>query len=94
MSYIPIGMYLAGTDPTNKLSYLKVDQISPTGGALISFHAVSNRTYSVEYKDGLNAPAWARLTDVVARNADWTATATDPAPGTNRYYRLVVPRQP
>jgi len=86
--------YLAGTDPTNKLSYLKVEQISPTGGALITFQAVSNRTYTVEYKDGLDAPAWARLTDVVARKVDWTATATDPAPGTNRYYRLVVPRRP
>ncbi len=85
--------YIAGTNPTNAASYLKVETVSPTGGAAISFLAVSNRTYTVEYKDGLDTLIWTRLGDVVPKNVNWTATITDPSPGTNRYYRLATPRR-
>lgn len=85
--------YIAGTNPTNSASYLKVESVEPTGGMAISFLAAANRTYTVEYKDGLNTVLWTRLGDVVPRNVDWTATLTDPAPGTNRYYRLATPRR-
>ena len=35
--------YVAGTDPTNSSSYLKVQQITDTGPATINFLAASNR---------------------------------------------------
>jgi hypothetical protein len=85
--------YVAGTNPTNAASYLKVSRAVPGQAAEISFEAVSNRTYSVYYKDDLAAALWTRLTDVVARNANWTAVVADPAPGTNRFYRIAVPRE-
>jgi hypothetical protein len=86
--------YRAGTDPTDPTSYLKVTRISPAGGARIEFNAVSNRTYSVEFKDGIDTALWTRLVDVLARGTNWAAAVVDPSPGTNRYYHLVTPKQP
>jgi hypothetical protein len=83
--------YIAGTNPTNSASYLKVGEIESTGGATISFPAMANKTYTVEYKDGLDTVIWNRLVDIVARRTDWTATVVDPLPSPNRYYRIVTP---
>jgi hypothetical protein len=86
--------YTAGTNPTNAASYLKVGGINPNGGADVTFEAMANKTYTVEYRDGLDTLIWTPLGDVVARGSNWVATVTDPAPGANRYYRLVTPRRP
>jgi hypothetical protein len=45
--------FLAGTDPTNPSSYLKIDSITADGMATLVFGAISNRTYSVQYSDAL-----------------------------------------
>lgn len=86
--------YTAGTNPTDASSYLKVETIVPTGGARVSFNAVSNHSYTVEYRDGIDAGVWNRLGDIVPRNVNWTATITDPVPTTNRYYRIATPKRP
>jgi hypothetical protein len=86
--------YLAGTDPTNSLSYLKIDSIVAGGGATITFGAVSNKTYSIEYTDALRAGSWSRLTDLVARPTNRTETLVDPVFTTNRFYRVATPRRP
>jgi len=85
--------YIAGTDPHNPLSYLKVDSITPQGGASLNFQAVSNRTYSVLYSDSL-PPTWAKLISVPARATNWSATVTDPSGRPTRYYRLQTPLTP
>ena len=85
--------YIAGTDPTNALSYLRVDRISHVDSTAIEFMAVSNKTYSVQYNDSLGITAWLRLADIVARTTNHVETITDPNATTNRYYRLVTPRQ-
>ncbi len=85
--------YLAGTNPQDALSYLKVDQI--TGGpATLQFSAVSNRTYSVQFKGSLDAPAWRKLIDVGARSTNRIETIIDPDPTPGRFYRLATPVQP
>ena len=85
--------YLAGTNPQDALSYLKVDQI--TGGpATLQFSAVSNRTYSVQFKGSLDAPTWQKLIDVGARSTNRIETVTDPDPTPGRFYRLATPGQP
>jgi hypothetical protein len=85
--------YVAGTNPTNAASYLKVDSIPVGNGASLSFIAVSNRSYTVLYKDDLSLANWSRFSDILARGTNWDATVLDPSPGTNRYYRIVTPRQ-
>jgi hypothetical protein len=87
--------YIAGTDPTNALSYLHIPALT-TGASLttLQFMAVSNRSYTVEYSDALGTGPWSRLADVVVRTNSRIETVVDPSAHTNRFYRLVTPRQP
>ena len=86
--------YLAGTDPTNAQSYLKVDLTATANQPTITFGAVSNLTYTVEYTDQLEGNQWRKLVDVPARSDNHVETVVDPGWTTNRFYRLATPRQP
>ena len=86
--------FLAGTDPTNAASVLRVVIPSTTGGVQISFGAISNRTYSVLYRDTPGGGLWNKLGDVPARAINRVETFLDPDWTTNRFYRAVVPWQP
>jgi hypothetical protein len=86
--------YIAGTDPLDPASCLKVSQVSVSSPALITFEAIANKTYTVEYTDDLNAGAWQRLADLIASSTNRMATIADPAPATNRFYRIATPRTP
>ncbi len=86
--------YLAGTDPTNNLSYLRINSLSVGSGATLVFGAVSNKTYTIEYTDTLGGAPWLRLTNVLGRPADRAETVFDPGYTTNRYYRVVTPHRP
>ena len=62
--------------------------------ATIHFQAVSNRSYTVQYSDSLNPPAWQHLEHVVARQTNYIATVNDPASVPKRFYRLATPAIP
>ena len=85
--------YLAGTDPTNKFSYLKIEQTITPGVAMVQVAAVSNRTYTVQFTDNLNAGAWSRLGNIAARANNRVESFIDPTWTTNRFYRVVLPAQ-
>jgi hypothetical protein len=86
--------YLAGTDPSDPQSYLKIERIEATGSATLWFNAASNKTYTVEYTDALGSAGWSKLADVVARSTNRTESVFDPASVAHRSYRLITPRQP
>jgi len=86
--------FVAGTDPTNSASYLRIEQAITPGTARVLVAAVSNRTYTVQFTDNLNAGTWSRLGDIVARANNRVESFTDPAWTSNRLYRVVIPRQP
>jgi hypothetical protein len=86
--------YLAGTDPTDPLSYLKIQSASTGSPAVVQFLAVSNHTYSVQYTDRLGGVPWINLGDTLARTTNRVESFTDAGFTTNRFYRLVTPRQP
>jgi hypothetical protein len=83
--------YLAGTDPRNPNNFLRIDSIVAGTGATLHFGAISNRTYTVQYADGLSLTNWLRLADVLARSTNRLETIVDAVPGTNRYYRVTTP---
>ena len=83
--------YLAGTDPTNAASYLRVDLSVTPGQATVLFNAVSNKNYSVRYTDRLNSGQWLKLGDVLAHNTNRVAALIDNSWTTNRFYQLVTP---
>ncbi|HYV30506.1 MAG TPA: hypothetical protein VEO53_05280, partial [Candidatus Binatia bacterium] len=86
--------YLAGTDPTNALSRLRLDLTTALGSTTLQFEAVSNRTYTVQYSDGPTGSPWLKLADVVARTNNRVETFLDPGWTTNRFYRVATPRRP
>jgi hypothetical protein len=86
--------YLAGTDPSDPASFLKIDQTTVPGAATVLFGAVPGKTYTVQYTDRLPDGAWRTLADIVSKPAIRVETILDPNWSTNRYYRVVTPRQP
>ncbi|HXJ76568.1 MAG TPA: immunoglobulin domain-containing protein, partial [Candidatus Dormibacteraeota bacterium] len=66
--------FVAGTDPTDPWSFLRIDPLDPGAGAnaKLTFLAVSNRTYSVEFNDAFPAIAgtWATLANIPARTSN------------------------
>jgi hypothetical protein len=86
--------YIAGTDPNDPSSYLKVDSINAGTEATLRFNAASNRTYSVQFTDSLGSGIWQRLTDVVGQTNAHMEVITDRNYTTNRFYRLATPEQP
>ena len=86
--------YLAGTDPIDSQSYLRIDQSTVANQTTLLVAAVSNRTYSVQFSDSLAAGSWNNLVRLAARPTNRVESIPDPTGTTNRYYRVVLPAQP
>jgi len=86
--------HLAGTDPLDPQSYLRLDQSTAPGQAALLVAAVSNRTYSVQFSDSLAAGSWNSLARLAGRPTNRVETILDPGWTTHRFYRLVHPAQP
>jgi len=88
--------YLAGTDPHNAQSYLRLESITRAAGAVsLSFVAAAGRSYSIQYRPGLATGDWQKLTDVEASSVTALMQVSDPAASSAaRFYRLVTPKQP
>src|SRR5262249_19703853 len=84
--------YMAGTDPNDPLSYLKVDQAQPDPASnqwvRIEFHAVAAHTYTVQSSDKPTGGPWTKVADVPARatNAPVSVYDTRPAGAAPRYF--------
>lgn len=90
-----LGEYRAGTNPTNAASCLKVESVTHANGqTTVSFHAVSNQTYTVEWCADLGG-TWTKLTDLIARTNSRVESVTDSsARDAARFYRVCNPRRP
>ncbi len=88
--------YRAGTDPNDLASHLRLNPLLPsTGSNLLSFVAMSNRNYTVQFRESPSAGLWTRLGDVFAAASNRTATVPDPYPASiGRIYRVVTPLLP
>jgi len=86
--------YFAGTDPTNALSRLTVSLSGAPLSSAVSFPALSNRTYTVQFTDDLSMGIWSTLADVISRTNNRVESVNDSGVATNRAYRVVTPRQP
>jgi hypothetical protein len=84
--------YVAGTDPTDPLSVMKLS-LTTTNAALLQFAAQPNITYRVEYRTNLTTTLWNTLTDITAQSLVRTVQVNvpTPPPERQRYYRVAVP---
>jgi hypothetical protein len=85
--------FVAGTDPTNRLSYLKVElRGTPIAGThQLEFMAVSNRTYSVLWTAPPGTLVWRPLAHFDATPTNRIETLSDTNPAPSRLYRLSTP---
>ena len=93
--------FLAGTDPTDPADHLRMAsiQFEPTGfgyQVVLGFSALSNKTYSVIWKNPVAATNWHSLVDVEAAPTNRFLFVTNFATmeATSRFYRLTTPRAP
>jgi len=87
--------YIAGTDPTDARSTLRLT-ILQSNGVWLRFTAQSNVAYGLEFEAGLDASTWQSLTNVGASDVTISREIHDPrqpAEG-RRLYRLVIPPRP
>ena len=85
--------YIAGTDPSDPKSYLKVDSIHVGGtGTQLELYARSNRSYTVEFRESVALGAWQTLTNIPAQSGSRVETIADPFPVSGgRIYRIATP---
>jgi len=91
--------YLAGTDPLDPQSSLKlhVQSVDPgTGQPQFSFTAMAGIAYTLQHSDNLDLGIWNKLYDVPADPTTRIVTLNDPGATSapTRFYRVVTPIQP
>lgn len=88
--------FLAGTDPKDKASVLRIDEIKRTAsGTELQFLAYTNRGYTLQFKEGIDRGEWQPVAQVSGRsNAIVRLNVRDPLPASaERLYRLTAPPQ-
>jgi hypothetical protein len=86
------GEFLAGTNPTNSASVLKLAALNPVGsGNVVSLPAVSGIVYRVESRDDLANATWKLLLDqLVGPGGSMFINDTNATAAPKRYYRASV----
>ena len=84
--------FQAGTDPTNSLSYLKIE-IQGARNNLLRVSAVARRSYTILYSSTPTGP-WSRLIDINSSITNRIVEIPDTFATPTRYYRLRTPKQP
>ena len=85
--------YLAGTNPLDPTSYLRIDGAGSPGGIRLRVRAVAGRSYTIQYRDTLDAGQWSALTNIAAQAADHATEILDALPVgvAKKFYRLSTP---
>ena len=84
--------YLAGTNPTNASSVLKI-LVTATNAHVLQFTAQSNLSYGIQWRTNMLSPAWSNLTSITAQSLVRTLrihSAIAP-PSSEKFFRLVTP---
>ncbi|MFM1770529.1 MAG: hypothetical protein RJA22_3058 [Verrucomicrobiota bacterium] len=85
--------YLAGTHPLDPASYLRLASISRGRTALLSFTALSNTAYTVQFAEAISGP-WQSLALIPPGAVTRTESLADPAVSATRFYRVATPAAP
>jgi hypothetical protein len=89
--FVNLSEYLAGTNPTNALSLLKIDQVIVTSSVTsIAWQSVPGRRYQVFSRSLLDPGPWLPLGDVVLATRVQTVFSDTTATNGLRFYRVLV----
>jgi len=84
--------FVAGTNPTNALSLLKLFQ-TPTNSSVLQFDAQSNISYTLQIRTNLNT-AWQSFSNLNSTNTVRSIQFGQPLTNDQLFYRVVTPRVP
>jgi hypothetical protein len=82
--------YIAGTDPTNPESCLKIQKTKSGNDLQLQFISISNHTYSVQFNNAIINSNWTSILDLAARKTNNIITTSNIIQGTSGYFRLVT----
>jgi hypothetical protein len=82
--------YVAGTNPTNELSVLKLIQTGPDS-TVLQFVAETNTVYTLQTRTNLSAAVWSPVTNIFATTQQRTIQIPVVTPPKEGYYRVVTP---
>ena len=85
--------FRAGTLPEDSQSSLKAE-ITFDGTTVLSFMAVENHAYQIEYRDSVGPGEWQVLATIPTVAINGRQQVTDVAPGQARFYRLKLLLEP
>ncbi len=85
--------YLAGTDPRNPASVLRVSIDAQNHAGVISFTASPNQAFTLQYRDSLIKGEWVDLTNISPAESERTVVCADTLPLAlaSRFYRVRSP---
>ncbi len=88
--------YLAGTDPRDPASVLKLEAHASGDGVRLAFVARAGRSYSIVGQDQVGGVGWQRVFDAAPQIGDHRVEAIELGGPlrTARFYRVVTPRMP
>jgi hypothetical protein len=88
--------YLAGTDPNDPQSFLRIDGANDAGNVRLTFLAVAGRSYTLLERDAPDSGPWNKLIDLPAQATNRLVEVLVPRPlsARERFYRLTTPQQP
>jgi PKD repeat protein len=84
--------YIADTNPTNALSFFRIQIIRNSSGTSISFQSSANRTYTLQARSNLTSGVWSSVSGQSNISGDGSMmTLTNlPSPGPQRLFRIAV----
>jgi len=88
--------YIAGTDPTDVLSVLRLS-MTATNSAVLEFVAQSNISYTIQYRTNVSVATWSKFTNIGASSQARTVQVNAPTPPAlpwQRYFRVTTPPLP
>lgn len=87
--------WVAGTNPADPSDSLRLGYLTVTSPVTLEFIAVAGKSYTVEYRDALDAGAWRKLGNQPSPSITGPVRVSDTAPTSgSRFYRLVTPARP
>ena len=86
--------FIAGTDPLSASSKLKLNLTPTPTNALLNFDGVSNKNYTVQFRDTLSSGAWQLLSNVATLASNTGVVIPITPTNAARFFRLATPQLP
>jgi hypothetical protein len=88
--------YVAGTDPTDAKSYLKLEPLILLGqtNVVLEFNAISNRSYTLQARDSFPGGGWSNYFNVLPEVTNRVIRITNSVAASRSFYRLATPLVP